>query len=117
MKLFQKGRLSLVKFSDGSLSWKYVEADGFVTYFKQANVLTHPGYVYRAGSDFTLTPLLSTIRTARKSKNQLFSVLDYYPIPDTLRMVDLTLNDAVGYDFLNDQVVKLSDLERKHNAS
>lgn len=108
MRTLQKGKLAVVQTEDGSLRWKYLEEDGSVIYFTEANIVTGPGYVYRASKDMTLTPLKSTIR--KNGRTNVLPIRAKFPDHDVLKSEENFFSKNVGYDYRNSRFISIDEV-------
>lgn len=105
MKTLQNGDLQIVYGKDGRPRWKYVERDGSVLFFKEANIVTGHDCVYRASQEMTLTVLKSTMR---KHKNDPEIVVEKFPDPNKFSLTDYILSNVVGYDYNSNRQIVLT---------
>lgn len=82
--------------------WFFEFDDNSSMAVREANVVTSPGFVYRASSDGTLTPLKSTIR---KNRNNLPLVAQNFPEVGKIDIADLIDYGTIGWDYAEDRPI------------
>lgn len=96
--------------AEGTYIWSFKFDDDSVIAVREANVVTGPGFVYRAGSDGTLTPLKSTIR---KNRDNLYLVAKNFPEVGKIDNADSVYYGFIGWDYAEDHPIGYGLLKQR----